>query len=61
MLMWLFVFGMILNVGLVPWFLTINKYNLINTIWALVLPTALPIWNVDHLDELFPWYPEGVG
>ena len=57
-LMWLFVFGMILNVGLVPWFLTIDRYNLINTIWALVLPTALPIWNVIILMNYFRTLPK---
>jgi putative aldouronate transport system permease protein len=57
-LMWLFVFGMILNVGLVPWFLTINQYNLIDSIWALVLPTALPIWNVVILMNYFRTIPK---
>jgi ABC-type glycerol-3-phosphate transport system permease component len=57
-LMWLFVFGMILNVGLVPWFLTINQYNLIDSIWALVLPTALPIWNVIILMNYFRTLPK---
>ncbi len=57
-LMWLFVFGMVLNVGLVPWFLTINLYNLIDTIWALVLPTALPIWNVVILMNYFRGIPK---
>ena len=58
LLMWMFVFGMILNVGLVPWFLTINQYNLIDTIWALVLPTALPIWNVVILMNYFRTIPK---
>jgi putative aldouronate transport system permease protein len=57
-LMWFFVFGMILNVGLVPWFLTIDQYNLINSIWALVLPTALPIWNVIILMNYFRGIPK---
>lgn len=56
--MWLFVFGMILNVGLVPWFLTINTYNLLDSIWALVLPTAVPIWNVIILMNYFRGIPK---
>jgi ABC-type glycerol-3-phosphate transport system permease component len=51
--MWLFVFGMILNVGLIPWYLTISNYGLIDSIWALVLPTAIPIWNVIILMNFF--------
>jgi putative aldouronate transport system permease protein len=56
--MWLFVFGMILNVGLVPWYLTISNYNLIDKIWALVLPTAVPIWNVIILMNFFRNIPK---
>jgi putative aldouronate transport system permease protein len=56
--MWLFVFGMILNVGLVPWYLTISGYGLIDSIWALVLPTAVPIWNVIILMNFFRNIPK---
>lgn len=56
--MWLFVFGMILNVGLVPWYLTISNYDLIDSIWALVLPSALPIWNVIILMNFFRNIPK---
>jgi putative aldouronate transport system permease protein len=56
--MWLFVFGMILNVGLVPWYLTISNYKLIDKIWALVLPTAIPIWNVIILMNFFRNIPK---
>jgi len=51
--MWLMVAGIVLNVGMVPWYLTIHQYQLIDTIWALVLPTALPIWNVILLMNFF--------
>lgn len=51
--MWLFVFGMILNVGLVPWYLTISLYGLIDNFWALVLPGAVPIWSVIILMNFF--------
>jgi len=51
--MWLFVFGMILNVGIVPWYLTISSYGLIDSIWALVLPGAIPIFNVIILMNFF--------
>ena len=57
-LMWLFVIGMVLNVGLVPWFLTVNQYNLLDTIWALVLPSAVPIWSVIILMNYFRNIPK---
>jgi putative aldouronate transport system permease protein len=56
--MWLMVAGMILNVGVVPWYLTINRYGLINNLWALVLPTALPVWNVIIMMNFFRNIPK---
>lgn len=55
---WFFVFGMILNVGLVPWYLTISNYKLLDSIWALVLPSAVPIWNVIILMNFFRNIPK---
>lgn len=56
--MWLFVFGMILNVGIVPWYLTISGYRLLDSIWALVLPGAVPIWSVILLMNFFRSIPK---
>jgi putative aldouronate transport system permease protein len=56
--MWLFVFGMILNVGLVPWYLTISRYGLIDNFWALILPGAVPIWSVIILMNFFRNIPK---
>jgi putative aldouronate transport system permease protein len=49
---------MVLNVGLVPWYLTISNYGLIDSFWALVLPTAVPIWNVIILMNFFRNIPK---
>lgn len=43
---WYFVLTMLLNAGLIPWYLTIKYSGLIDTLWALVLPTALPVFNM---------------
>jgi ABC-type glycerol-3-phosphate transport system permease component len=56
--MWLFVFGMILNVGLVPWYLTISNYGLIDSFWALILPGAVPIWSVILMMNFFRNIPK---
>jgi putative aldouronate transport system permease protein len=32
--------------GLIPWFLVIRSLGLLNKVWALILPGALPVWNV---------------
>ena len=43
---WFLMFAMIFNGGLVPTYILIKGLNLINSIWALILPGAVPIYNV---------------
>lgn len=43
---WFFVFTILFSGGLIPTYLTIKSLNLIDSIWALVLPTAVPVFNV---------------
>ena len=44
--MGIFVFIMIFNGGMIPTYLVVVKLGLLNTIWALVLPTAMSVWNM---------------
>ena len=32
--------------GLIPTYLLIDKLNLLNTIWAILLPGAINVWNI---------------
>ncbi len=57
-LMWVFLFAMLFNGGLIPWFLVVRKLGLLNSLWALVLPGALPIWNVILLMNFFREIPK---
>ncbi len=43
---WMLIFVMIFDGGLVPNYLLVNNLGLFDTIWALVLPTAVPIYNI---------------
>ena len=45
-IMILFLFTMLFNGGLVPNYMLIMKLKLLNTIWAIILPTALSAYNV---------------
>lgn len=56
--MWILVFTMLFNGGLIPWYVTINKLGLIDTIWALVLPGAVPVFNVIILMNFFRGIPK---
>jgi putative aldouronate transport system permease protein len=57
-LMWIVMFAMLFSGGLIPWFLTIRKLGMINKIWALILPGALPIWNVILMMNFFREVPK---
>ena len=55
--MWILVFTMMFNGGLVPTFLVVNQMHLIETIWALVLPCAVNVFNTIILMN---FYKEGI-
>lgn len=44
--MWVLVFTMLFNGGLIPWYQTVKSLGLINSIWALVLGNSVPMFNV---------------
>ena len=46
LLMKLFVFTMIFNGGLIPSYLLVKDLKILDTMWAVVLPTALSAYNV---------------
>ena len=45
-LLMFFLFTMLFNGGLVPNYMLIRQLKMINTIWAIILPTALSTYNV---------------
>src|SRR5690606_20148714 len=48
---------MLFSGGLIPWYLTIRTVGLLDTIWALVLPGAVPIFSVVLLLNFFRGLP----
>ncbi|WP_068779867.1 carbohydrate ABC transporter permease [Paenibacillus sp. GM2] len=56
--MWIIIFTMLFSGGIVPWYMVISKLNLINTLWALVLPGAVPVFNVILLMNFFKGIPK---
>ncbi|MGO4372860.1 carbohydrate ABC transporter permease, partial [Paenibacillus sp. MCAF20] len=55
--MWFFVFTMLFSGGLVPGYILVTELHLINTIWALILPTALSVYNMILLMNFFRTIP----
>ncbi|MCR1842129.1 carbohydrate ABC transporter permease [Murimonas intestini] len=58
--MWIVVFTMLFSGGLIPTFLLINQLKLMDTIWALVLPGAVPVFSVIILMNFFKGIPKGL-
>lgn len=56
----LLIFAMLFNGGLIPTYLVVKKLHLINTIWALVLPGAIPIFNVILVMNFFAAVPKSL-
>ncbi len=42
----LFVFTMIFNGGLIPYYMVIRNVGILNTRWAMLLPQAIQVWNL---------------
>lgn len=50
---WFFLITVLFSGGLIPWYMTIRLTGLIDKIWALILPSALPVFNVILLVNFF--------
>jgi putative aldouronate transport system permease protein len=44
--------------GLIPWYITIKQLGLLDSIWALVLPGAVPVFSVVLLLNFFRGVPK---
>ena len=53
----LYVITMFLCGGLIPTYLLIDKLNLLNTVWAILLPGAINVWNIMLAKTYFKTLP----
>lgn len=56
----LLVFAMLFSGGMIPSYLVVRNLGLINTIWALVLPGAVPIFSVIMVMNFFIGVPKSL-
>lgn len=54
---WIFVFTLIFNGGLVPFYIVIQKLGLMDTFWVLVIPGAVNVWLTVLLMNFFRGVP----
>ncbi|TDF92027.1 carbohydrate ABC transporter permease [Paenibacillus piri] len=50
---WFFVFTMLFHGGLVPGYIVVQKLGLINSVWALILPNCVNVFNLILLLNFF--------
>jgi putative aldouronate transport system permease protein len=55
--MWILVFTMLFDGGLIPFFMVIRNLGLLNTIWALIVP-GISAWSVILLLNFFKEIPQ---
>lgn len=56
--MWFLVFTMLFSGGLIPTYIVIQKLGLMNSIWVLILPTAVSVYNILLLLNFFRAIPK---
>ena len=52
------IFAMLFSGGMIPIFMVVKDLGLIDTVWALILPGAVPIFNVILLMNFFKSIPD---
>lgn len=55
---WFFVFTMLFNGGLIPTYLIVTRLELTNTLWALILPSAVNVYNTILMMQFFRAIPK---
>ena len=56
--MLLFIFTMIFSGGLIPTFMVVRELHLLNTFWAMIIPSALSVYFMIIMRNFFSSIPE---
>lgn len=57
---YMLLFTMIFDGGMIPKFLVIKELHLINTLWAVILPMAINVYNLVLMRNFFEGVPESL-
>lgn len=57
---YLLLFTMIFNGGMIPTYLVMMKLNLLNTLWAVILPMSINVYNLVLMRNFFEGIPKGL-
>ncbi|MGI6671767.1 MAG: carbohydrate ABC transporter permease [Christensenellales bacterium] len=53
----IFAFTMLFSGGMVPTYIVVQKLGLLNTVWSMLLPGALSVWNMVIMRTFFQGLP----
>ena len=53
-----FIFTMYFGGGLIPYYLVIKELNLMNTLWVLIIPQFISVYNVLIMHSFFATFPK---
>lgn len=56
----LLIFAMLFNGGMIPTYLLVKNLGLLNSVWALILPGAVPIFSVIMVMNFFIGVPKSL-
>lgn len=56
----LLIFAMLFNGGMIPTFILMRNLNLLNSIWALIFPAAVPVFSVILMMNFFNGIPKAM-
>lgn len=59
-IMFLFVFTMMFSGGIIPTYLVVKNLGMMNTVWALIIPSAINTYNLIIMKNFFSTLPEGL-
>ncbi|MBU3113334.1 carbohydrate ABC transporter permease [Clostridium lacusfryxellense] len=57
---WMLIVTMLFSGGLIPTYMLISKLHMVDTIWALVIPNAVPVFNIILLMNFFKGLPKEI-
>jgi putative aldouronate transport system permease protein len=57
---WFFLISIIFSGGLIPGYMVMKNYGLIDSIWVLILPTAVPVFSIILLMNFFRELPKEI-
>lgn len=55
---WIFLFTMLFSGGMIPSYIVIKELHLLDTLWALVLPSAVQVFNILLMLNFFRGLPK---